>query len=270
MKKFELMYITNEIEKAKLAEEVGVDIIFIDTEINGKIARQGNLDTVISKHSLKDVLKLRPHITKSKILTRINPIYQNSLDEINTAIEYGTDIIMLPMFKTKEEVQKFITMINGRVETCLLLETSNALVRIDDILDVPGIDRIHIGLNDLHLSLHLDFMFECLSGGIVEYLINKIKSKNIKYGFGGIAKLGDGDLKADLILSEHVRLGSKMVILSRTFKKENTNLKYETHKIRKKYNLLLEENLDQLKINQLELKKQVDEIVNKIIKNKEE
>ena len=39
-----------------------------------------------------------------------------------------------------------------------------------------------------------------------------------KFGFGGIARIGEGDLPSDNILGEHVRLGSQSVILSRTFK----------------------------------------------------
>jgi len=43
-----LMYITNDAEIAKIAENAGVDWIFVDLEINGKEERQGHLDTVIS------------------------------------------------------------------------------------------------------------------------------------------------------------------------------------------------------------------------------
>ncbi|WP_305461450.1 aldolase/citrate lyase family protein [Photobacterium leiognathi] len=73
------------------------------------------------------------------------------------SLKAGADIIMLPMFKTAGEAQSFIDYIDGRARTCLLIETSEALARIDDILEVPGIDEVHIGLNDLHLSLGLSF-----------------------------------------------------------------------------------------------------------------
>jgi 2-keto-3-deoxy-L-rhamnonate aldolase RhmA len=121
------------------------------------------------------------------------------------------------MFKTCREVERFISIINGRAATSLLLETSQALVRVDDILQIDGIDEVYIGLNDLHLSMGLDFMFELLSGGIVEYVTTKIKKKGIRFGFGGISRLGGGVLDSRLVLSEHVRLGSQVVILSRDF-----------------------------------------------------
>jgi len=63
----------------------------------------------------------------------------------------------------------------------------------------------------------MKFMFELLADGTVEKLCNKIKSADIPYGFGGIAQLGKGDLPAERIIAEHYRLGSSMVILSRSF-----------------------------------------------------
>mgnify|MGYP002235666245 CR=1 FL=1 len=36
----------------------------------------------------------------------------------------------------------------------LLLETEEARLCLDDVLKLKGIDEIHIGLNDLHLSQH--------------------------------------------------------------------------------------------------------------------
>jgi hypothetical protein len=69
-----LMYITNNEYVARIAEKSGVDIIFIDLEINGKHQRQGHLDTVISKHSISDISKVKSVLSKAKLLVRINPI----------------------------------------------------------------------------------------------------------------------------------------------------------------------------------------------------
>lgn len=213
----ELMFITNNPEIATEAQLAGVDRIFVDLEILGKIERQGHLNTVISYHTMEDVSKIRKVIKDCELLVRVNPIHGGSSEEINEVISRGADIVMLPMFKTAQEVDYFVKCVGGRAKVCLLLETSQALVRIDQILEIEGIDEIHIGFNDLHLSMNLDFMFEPLSGGIVEYICKKIKAKGIKYGFGGVANLGNGMLPAELILAEHYRLGSEMVILSRAF-----------------------------------------------------
>ncbi len=213
----EFIYITNDPELAQYAQDSGVDRIMIDLEYREKRERQGHLDTVISNHSLQDINRVRNVSHNSKLQVRVNQIHSGSEREINEVLSRGADIIMLPMFKTRQEVERFISIINGRVAASLLLETSQALVRIDDILRVDGIDEVHIGLNDLHLSMGLDFMFELLSGGIVEYLATKIKKKGIRFGFGGISRLGRGVVDSRLVLSEHVRLGSQIVILSRDF-----------------------------------------------------
>ena len=60
-------------------------------------------------------------------------------------------------------------------------------------------------------------MFELLANGTVEKLCNKMKKAGVKYGFGGIARIGEGALPAEMIVMEHYRLGSTRAILSRSF-----------------------------------------------------
>ena len=218
-----LMYITNKPTVAVIAETAGVDWIFLDMEFIGKDARQGGLDTVQNHHTVQDVADIKVAVKKAKVLVRVNPIhealpsYPSSKDEIDASIKAGADIVMLPFFKTVEEVRAFIGYVGGRAKTCLLLETAEAAMLIDEILKVPGIDMIHIGLNDLHLSLGMKFMFQLLTDGIVESLANKIKAKGIPFGFGGIARLDTGAVPGKYVLKEHYRLGSSMVIVSRSF-----------------------------------------------------
>lgn len=218
-----LMYITNLPEVAKIAEAVGVDRIFVDMEYIGKHHRQGGMDTVQSKHTIEDVRRISDSLTSAELLVRVNPIheateeYGSSREEIDAAIENGADILMLPYFKTPEEVQKFIALVGGRVRTMLLLETPEAAERIDEILAVDGIDEIFIGLNDLSLGYGKKFMFELLADGTVESLIEKFKAKDLPYGFGGLASLEGGLLPGKMVLGEHYRLRSSCVILSRSF-----------------------------------------------------
>ena len=263
------MIIENDLELVKKYDSIGVDRIFIDLEILGKKERQGHLDTVISNHSIQDIKKIKSNLKNSKLLVRINPINMNSRLEIDTCIGYGADIIMLPMFKTKKEVETFISFVNKRAKVCLLLETTQALCRIDDILELNGIDEIHIGLNDLHLAMNLDFMFELLSGGIVDYLSNKIKNKNIPFGFGGIATIDNGMISGGMILKEHIRLDSSMVILSRAFKNaaaENFD-KFEKEFVKLK--LKFEELKKDKNIDFISNREEIKKVVKKIVKVKE-
>jgi len=262
-----LMMITNEVEKAQVADSLDIDRIFIDLERLGKLERQGHLDTHISDHDIHDVKKIKKVLTETDLLVRVNPINIKSKNEIDLVIKYGADIVMLPMFTTAEEVKKFIEYVGGRAKVSLLLETSQAFVRLDEILELEGIDEIHIGLNDLHLSLGLDFMFELMSTDIVENIANKVKNKNIILGIGGIARLGEGLLPAEVIIKEHYRLGSEVAILSRTFDKRNyedtidaEELNKAINDVRKLENEIIENKYD-LKQNRILLKESVKNIL---------
>lgn len=218
-----LMYITNRPEIAQIAESAGVDRIFVDMEYIGKSDRQGGMDTVQSHHTVEDVATIRNAITTADLLVRINPIhdeseeYCSSIEEINDVVESGANIIMLPYFKTADEVRKFVKLVDGRVKTMALVETVEAVEQIDEILDIDGLDEIFIGLNDLSLGYQKKFMFELLTDGTVEMLCEKFKKKGIPFGFGGIASLGKGMLPSEYVIKEHYRLGSTCAILSRSF-----------------------------------------------------
>lgn len=218
-----LMYITNNPVTARIAQRAGVDRIWVDMEYIGKDERQGGMDTVKNHHTIDDIKKLRPIVTNAELMVRVNPLhtastdYCSSDDEIKQVIEAGADVIMLPMFKTADDIKKFVNYVDGRSKTQILVETAEAVANIDSILEVPGIDEVHIGLNDLHLAYHMDFMFELICGDIVKKLCQKARDKGIKYGFGGIARVGYGMLPAEYIIAEHYHLGSSAAILSRGF-----------------------------------------------------
>lgn len=212
-----LMYITNTSEVALIAEKSGVDRICVDLETLGKEERQKNINSVKSNHAILDIKKIKPLLTTSEMLVRVNPWNESSSLEIDQVIQAGAELIMLPMWRSVTEVRSFIDAVAGRSKTILLLETKEAIECLDEVLLLSGVDEIHIGLNDLHIAFGMTFMFELLANGTVEKLCKKIQEAGIPYGFGGIAKIGDGLLPAEKIILEHYRLGSTRAILSRTF-----------------------------------------------------
>lgn len=242
MKRFELMILADTPETAEIAQEAGVDRIFYDLEYVGKAERQHGRNTVLSYNDIEKIPEIRKIVTTSKLLVRTNPIHAYTAMEVEKAIQYGADILMLPMVMDHHDVEKYVQLVHGRAKVCIMIETAAAMARIDKILAVPGVDELFIGLNDLHISMGLTFMFELLSDGLVEYIADKCNNAGIPFGFGGIARIGEGMLPSDYILGEHVRLGSSSVILSRTFKgvvgvdtnARPVNLKEEVDKVRKK------------------------------------
>lgn len=212
-----LMYITNNPFVAKVAQKSGVDRIFADMEYIGKEKRQHNMDTVKNHHTVEDVKNLRKVITDSELLVRVNPLHDNSKNEIDSVISAGADRIMLPMWKSVEEVDEFFKIVDNRVKTTLLLENVEATQCVEKLASFTNDFEVHIGLNDLHISLNQKFLFEPLADGTVEKLSKSLNKNGIRFGIGGFGRIGEGILPAELIVSENYRLGSQVSILSRSF-----------------------------------------------------
>jgi hypothetical protein len=273
-----LMYITNNPIVAQIAQRAGVDRIFVDLEYIGKAERQAGMNTVKSHHTIDDINLIKPVLTSSDLLVRVNPLHEAtsdyccSQDEIDKVIQNGADMVMLPMFRTVSDVNKFVEYIDGRAKVTLLLETAEACENIEQIIEAQGIDEVHIGLNDLHLAYKKTFMFELLADGTVQRLCRILAGKGIKYGFGGIARVGYGALPAEFIMTEHYALGSQMAILSRGFCDANIVTNPSTieaifvkgiHDIR-----LKEEEIKQYnKEKYLDIHEQVKKIVANIVEN---
>ena len=234
----ELFYITNDPDEAGEADRAGIDRIFIDTEVLGKAERQKGLDTHLGSHTLGDVRLVKNVLSHAEVMVRVNPLNHNTAYEVEKAISCGADWIMLPMFTGPEEVAKAAEIINGRAKLVGLAETAASIVRMREIIRVKGINEIHIGLNDLTISLGLDFLFEPLGYGIVDFGAEMLNKAKMKWGFGGIARIGGGAIPCEMILMEHRRLGSTRVILSRAFRpqpnEEGFCLSTEVSRVRKK------------------------------------
>lgn len=202
----------------------GVDRILVDLEIVGKVERQGHLNTVISHHTIEDVAAIRAAVPDAELMVRLNPVHKGTYAEVDAAIAAGADILMLPMFRTVAEVEKFAGLIDGRCRLCLLVETKEAMSLIDSCASVSGVHEVHIGLNDLSLDLGLDFMFSPFPLGLIDDMATRLAPLGKPFGIGGLARADEGLLPARLLLGEHVRLGSSATILSRTFHRQHQSV----------------------------------------------
>lgn len=272
MKHLQLMILADDPQSAVAAQNAGIDRIFYDLEYIGKAARQAGRNAVLSHNDIDLIPELRKVITTSQLLVRTNPIHAYSKEEVEKAIGYGADILMLPMVMDQHDVEQYVSLVGGKAKVCIMIETAAAMARLDKILAVPGVDEIFVGLNDLHISMGLTFMFELLSGGLVGYIADKCNRFGVPFGFGGIARIGEGDLPSDYILGEHVRLGSTSVILSRTFKgiagvdanARPIDLKEEVEKVRRRLTEIDRwSEIDYIQ-NQRRIDVAVDNVVNKI------
>lgn len=214
----QFMMISNQPEVSRYVCERGVGRIFVDMEVLGKHERQANANTPIYSHRFEDITAIKKAIgDMGEVMVRINPVHAGTQDEVERAIGAGTDVIMLPFSKSPSEVEAFLGFVRGRVTTNILFESGPAIARARMILDVPGIDEVHYGLNDIRIALGADFLFESVAGGLLDWLCGEARTRGLSYGVGGIGRVGKELLPAEQVMREYVRLGSERVILSRVF-----------------------------------------------------
>jgi hypothetical protein len=213
----ELIQITNDPVFARRCDRLAGMRLFVDLERLGKNERQAGRNTFITTHCVEDVALIRAEARQSRLMVRLNPVHEGTAAELEAVLVQRPDLLMLPMFTTTEQLRQFCRMVDGRCGVVALLETAQALATVGEWAGTAGLVEIYVGLNDLHISLGLRFMFEPLAQGIVERVARVAQQHGRAFGFGGIARLYEGLLPGREVLAEHARLGSGSVILSRTF-----------------------------------------------------
>jgi HpcH/HpaI aldolase/citrate lyase family len=218
----ELCLITDKADLAIEAEAVGVERIMIDLEREGKAQRQRGRELFLSDHRIESLPRMRAALGHTALVVRVNPLTARSAGEIDAAIAGKADFIMLPYFHCLDEVRHFLAMVRRRAKVILLVETRGAIESLPEIVRESGIDEVHIGLNDLCISLGNQVIFEPLCDGMIDGLAALVENAGLPFGFGGIARLSRRDLPVtpERVLAEQVRLRAGVGWLGRTFRGE--------------------------------------------------
>ena len=220
---FVLTLWTDDPALARQADAAGVDRIGLDLEVYGKAERQPKtLKTWISPHSEDKLPALREAMGTAKLFCRINPVNPTTADEIGRLIEvYGVQVLMLPMFTTPREVETFVKLVNGRATTVLLLENKTAAERVQEIVRVAGVDDLHVGINDLTLSLGRPNAnrFEVMATDLMKRIAEAVIPAGLRFGVGGIGRAMNNDqvIPGDLIYAQYPRLGATAALIARSF-----------------------------------------------------
>lgn len=217
---FCLTVITSDAALAQRVGAAGVDRVGVDTERLNKTARQGHIPNArISDHKLADLAAMKGKVGAAALFARLNPLHPGTAQEIDEALASGAQIVMLPYFRTAQEVEGFVRLVDGRAEVALLLETAPAALRLHDILGVSGVSELMVGLNDMHLSTGLKNQFEVVASDFMTMIADQAHAHDIPFGFGGLGRAMDDGLpiNADLVVAQHARLGSTRSWLSRSF-----------------------------------------------------
>ena len=223
---FVLTHMTDDPEEIRLASAVGVDRIGPDLETYKKEERQGGMGTRISSHDPEAITAVARSQGEAAPFCRVDPIHEGSAAQIDQVIAGGAGWIMLPMFRTPEEVRTFVRLIAGRAEPVILVETVAATIRLPEILKVEGVSGVHIGLNDLMIDAGLGSRVELLISPWLEEICRKIRRTGLPLHIGGIASILDQDLPipAEPVLARLVELGASGSLITRVLANRCRNL----------------------------------------------
>lgn len=266
MDQMKLSLITNNVDVAKIAENSGVDRVMIDLEKKGKAERQSSRNLFLSDHTILDIMPIRKILRKSELLVRIDPLHDLSSNQIKRVIKEGADMIMLPYFHSLDQAHEFISVIDGKAKSVLLVETIDSVHILKSLSELPGLSEIHIGLNDLSISLGIDNIFELFLNGTVDTVCSTMRDSNIPFGFGGIGRLDRIDLpiNPELMLAEQVLQGATRGWLGRTFRDTDLkNLSEHVNAIRHKIDYFHSISDKEKMTHKLELKTNIEKIFKK-------
>jgi hypothetical protein len=213
----ELFLFTNDRSLALEGEKAGVDSVIVDWEQHHKHDRQRNYSTEINSHTPEDARDLAAALT-IPVTVRINALNSQSDREIGQAIDCGASLIMLPMARQPQEVASFLKMVGGRAKTIVQIETIELWRNCQHLRDLDW-DRAYVGLNDLMISRQKNSIWELLADGTVERVFTLLGDRLV--GFGGVTRIGGGSPLPFLeLLQEMARLGCRLSVLRRSFKRE--------------------------------------------------
>jgi 2-keto-3-deoxy-L-rhamnonate aldolase RhmA len=204
---------------AAAADAAGIDRIGVDLEHLGKRERQKMRATWLSPHAEEDLDVVRPALTRARLFARVNPMNPDSSREIEAVLARGAQVLMLPMAADARQVSEFVRIVAGRATIVLLVEHVDAMKQLREIVAVSGVEEIHIGLNDLAISLGLRNRWMALGGDLVTEASVIVREAGLRFGLGGIARAGDANMPipSDLVYAQYARTGARAALISRSF-----------------------------------------------------
>ena len=165
----------------------------------------------------------------------MNPLNPDTPREVEAVLGRGARVLMLPMVATGDEAGEFAELVAGRATVVLLVERARALERLDELVGVEGVDEIHVGINDLALSLGMPNRWLVLADDRMLDAGSRVHGAGLRFGMGGIGRVGDAGLPvaADLIYAEYARTGATSALISRSFlRSDDTDLTAEIARAR--------------------------------------
>ncbi|MGI8983424.1 MAG: aldolase/citrate lyase family protein [Acidimicrobiales bacterium] len=211
-----LFAFANSAAPARAVVAAGATGVVVDWERRGKRRRQAGADTQINADTPDDLAAVRA-ASAGVVLCRVNQWSPWTPAEIDLAIGIGADEILLPMVRRPEEVDAALQVVGGRCGLGILVETTEAVRRLDDLVRRP-LSRVYLGLNDLMIDRGGGPLFLALVDGTVDRVAAATAGVGVAFGVAGLTRPDAGrPVPCRLVLGALARAGASFTFLRRSF-----------------------------------------------------
>jgi 2-keto-3-deoxy-L-rhamnonate aldolase RhmA len=152
-----------------------------------------------------------------RVLCRVNGWGQWTAAEIDRAVCLGADEVLLPMVRRPEDVDAALDVVAGRCGVGILVETTEAVRRVDELLRRP-LSRVYVGLNDLMIDRGGRSLFAPLVDGTVDRIGASATAAGVPFGVAGLTVPEAGHpVPCRLLIGALARVGTTFTFLRRSF-----------------------------------------------------
>ena len=201
---------------ARSVVDAGAGGVVVDWENRGKVARQAGVDTQVNGDTPEQLAAVRAS-TGGTVLCRVNQWAPWTPAEIDLAVDRGADEVLLPMVRRVEEVDAALEVVDGRCGLGILVETADAVRRVDDLVARP-LSRVYVGLNDLMIDRGGRSLFATLVYGTVDRVARAAAASGTPFGVAGLTLPEAGrPVPCRLLTGALARVGASFTFLRRSF-----------------------------------------------------
>jgi hypothetical protein len=201
---------------ARRIVDAGATGVVVDWERWGKRQRQIGADTQVNQDTPAQLAAVRAS-TAGRVLCRVNGWGQWAPAEIELAVALGADEVLLPMVRRPEEVDAALEVVGGRCGLGILIETTDAVRRAEELLSRP-VSRVYVGMNDLMIDRGRVCLFEALVDGTVDHLGAMAARAGVPFGVAGLTVPDGGrPIPSRLLAGALADAGASFTFLRRSF-----------------------------------------------------
>jgi hypothetical protein len=154
---------------------------------------------------------------EGRVLCRVNGWGRWTAAEIDLAVSTGADEVLLPMVRRSEDVDAALEAIAGRCRLGILIETVDAVRRVDELVRRP-LSRVYVGLNDLRIDRGGRCLFTPLVDGTVDRVRRVTAAAGVPLGVAGLTVPDRGHpVPCRLLVGALARLRASFTFLRRSF-----------------------------------------------------